>query len=111
MIEKDVECPVCGSRFITVIKPHETEKEKIIKKNIQKKPLSNEENKKLDRMESVADLVLTYGSKVIVALAGRGVGPDTAIRILAKQRKDEESFYRDILEAERNFARTKRFWN
>jgi len=111
MIEEDPECPVCGSRFITVIKPHETEKEKIIKKNVEKKPLSDEEKKKLEKMESAADLVLTYGSKVIVALAGRGVGPDTAIRILAKQRKDKEDFYKDILEAERNFARTKKFWN
>ena len=63
------------------------------------------------KMESVADLVLTYGSKVIVALAGRGVGPETAIRILAKQRESEEEFLRDILEAERQFARTKRYWS
>ena len=61
-------------------------------------------------MESIADLVLTYGKKVVVALAGRGVGPDTAIRILAKQRENDEDFLRDILEAERAFARTKRFW-
>ena len=33
-------------------------------------------------MENSADLVLTYGTKVVTALAGRGVGPDTAIRIL-----------------------------
>ncbi len=110
MIRDDPECPVCGSRLITVIKPHEKEKEKIIKKNIEGKKLTEEEKKKLERMESIADLVLTYGKKVVVALAGRGVGPDTAIRILAKQRENDEDFLRDILEAERAFARTKRFW-
>jgi len=111
MLEKDPECPVCGSRLITVIKPHEKEKEKIIKKNLSGKSLTTEEKNKLEKMESIADLVLTYGSKVIIALAGRGVGPDTAIRILAKQRENDEEFFKDILEAERQFARTKRYWN
>ncbi|UCG95744.1 MAG: DEAD/DEAH box helicase [archaeon] len=111
MIKDDPECPLCGSRFITVIKPHEKEKERIVKKNIQDKPLSDEEKKKLERMENAADLVLTYGSRVITALAGRGVGPDTAIRILAKQKENNEDFLREILQAERNFAKTKRFWS
>ncbi len=110
MIKEDPYCHVCGSRLITVIKPHEVEKEKIIKKHVAGKKLTEEEKKKLERMESVADLVLTYGAKVVVALAGRGVGPETAIRILAKQRESEEEFLKDILEAERAFARTKRFW-
>lgn len=111
MIKEDPECPSCDSKFITVIKPYEREKEKIIKKNVKDKPLSEEEKKKLERMESAADLVLTYGKKVITALAGRGVGPDTAIRILAKQRETKEKFLKDILRAERKFARTKRFWS
>lgn len=111
MIKNDPECPLCGSRFITVIKPHENEKEKIIKKALKGKELSEEEKKKMDRMESTADLVLTYGAKILTALAGRGVGPDTAIRILAKQRENEEDFLKDILQAERNFAKTKRFWS
>ncbi len=111
MIKKDPECPVCGSRFITVLKPHEKEKEKLIKKNVSEKELNEEERKKIERMENAADLVLTYGSKVITALAGRGVGPDTAIRVLAKQKESEDEFLKDILEAERNFAKNKRYWN
>ena len=111
MIEKDPECPACGSRLITVIKPHQKELEKIIHKSLSGKAITEEEKEKLNKMESIADLVLTYGSKVIIALAGRGVGPDTAIRILAKQRENEDDFLRDILEAERQFAKTKRYWN
>ena len=111
MIKDDPECPLCGSRFITVMKPHEKEKEKIIKKNLEGKELSIEENKKLKNMENAADLILTYGTKVVTALAGRGVGPDTAIRILAKQKENEEDFLKDILQAERNFCKTKRFWS
>ncbi len=111
MIKDDPECPLCGSRFITVIKPHQTEMEKIIKKDLKGKDLNDEEKKKLERMENAADLVLTYGAKVVTALAGRGVGPDTAIRVLAKQKENDDDFLREILQAERNFAKTKRFWN
>jgi ATP-dependent Lhr-like helicase len=48
-----------------------------------------------------------------MALAGRGIGPNTAARILRKQYlvDDEQEFLREILKAEINYARTKRFWD
>jgi len=92
-------------------KNDEKDKENIIKKNIEGKELNEEEKKKLERMENAADLVLTYGKKVVTALAGRGIGPDTAIRVLAKQKESDEDFLKDILQAERNFVKTKRFWS
>jgi len=47
---------------------------------------------------------------VPIILAARGVGPRTASRILTYQFRDEDDFYRAILQAERLYARTRQFW-
>jgi ATP-dependent helicase Lhr and Lhr-like helicase len=64
-------------------------------------------------------LVLNYGKPAIFALVGRGIGPDTAARILSRYSvsdlyKSEEiqiKFLKDILKAELTYARTRGFWD
>ena len=46
-----------------------------------------------------------------MALRSRGVGPDTAARILAMHYETEEEFLRALLGAEITYARTRRFWD
>jgi ATP-dependent Lhr-like helicase len=58
-----------------------------------------------------ASLVQTKGREAIVVLSGRGVGPATATRILRKLHRTEEDLYLDILKAEREYARTRLFWD
>jgi hypothetical protein len=44
-------------------------------------------------------------------LVARGIGPDTAVRILQKvSDMDAPAFWREVLLAELNFARTHAFW-
>ena len=57
-----------------------------------------------------ASLVASYGKKAIFVLAGYGIGPDTASRILGKQ-KDGKELLKKILKAEITYARTRRFWD
>ena len=47
------------------------------------------ELKEVKRLNKNASLVLTYGKYAVVALAARGVGPDTAARILSRYNKLE----------------------
>jgi ATP-dependent Lhr-like helicase len=56
-----------------------------------------------------ANIVLSSGKKAVIALSARGVGPESASRILGTLTKDD-AFYREILKAERTFIQTHRFW-
>ena len=54
---------------------------------------------------------MAHGKKAAMVLVGRGVGPDTAARILARYHLEEAELLRDILAAEVSYARTKKFWD
>ncbi len=103
------ECPLCGSRMVAALKPWEEEEIKVVRKPEESK--TPEERRRTKRVYRNANLVLTYGKAAAVTLASRGLGPETAARLMRNLRRDETDFYRDILKAEREYARTKRFWS
>ena len=98
-------CPVCGARLIAVLKPYEEPMFLALKK----KTLSTEEKEAERRMMKNANMVLSSGKQAVIALSGRGVGPDSAARILATFAKGD-NFYREILKAERRFVQTHQYW-
>lgn len=96
-----LKCPVCSSVLVAF-----AEKPEIIEK-LRKNKLSDKE---IRRLRKSANLILYNGRKALTALAARGVGIDTAARILANGCFTEEDFLREILRAEITYARTKKFW-
>ena len=100
------QCPVCGARLIAVLKPYDEKMYLAMKK----KNKSTEEREAEARMLRNANMVLSSGKKAIIALAGRGVGPEAAARIL-NTFATGDNFYREILKAERKFVQTHRFWS
>jgi ATP-dependent Lhr-like helicase len=98
-------CPNCGARLIAAVKPWEEGQCGVVAK----KHKTEDEKAVAQRLRKNANLVLTHGKKAVTALAGRGVGPDAAARILGTL-TEGDPFYREILKAERNYIRTHRFW-
>jgi len=108
-------CSNCGAIKISVLRRYNKNHAKILTK----KEKTKEEIKEVKRLHKNASLILSYGKPAIMALVGRGIGPDTAARILRRYnvsqlKKSEElqiKFLRDILKAELNYARTRGFWD
>jgi ATP-dependent Lhr-like helicase len=114
-------CPVCNSRLIAALKPWETDEIKLVKQSARAHQKNGEKATEKERVKRVyrnANLVLSHSVRAVIALAARGVGPETASRIMrrfnpslqATESEEEHEFYRSILEEERKYARTKRFW-
>ncbi|WP_434084168.1 DEAD/DEAH box helicase [Halorarius litoreus] len=101
------ECPRCGSTRIAALNPWADEVVSAVKSGDK----DEEQEKMTRRAYRSASLVQAHGKQAIRALAARGVGPHNAARIINKLREDEDDFYRDILLREREYARTKSFWD
>jgi ATP-dependent helicase Lhr and Lhr-like helicase len=103
-------CPKCSSRLIGVAHPHATESKSIIKKWMDGKPLTIEQRKKLSVLKATSDVLITYGRKGAFTLAGRGVGPVAAKRILRKFNDTEDRLMKEILKEERAWLANKKYW-
>jgi ATP-dependent Lhr-like helicase len=106
-----IRCPICKSTLVATTYLRDEQLQKIVKKKLQRKTLTGEENHEWSRGWTSASLVQNSGKRAVVAMSGRGVGPATAIRILRRFVRTEEEFYIEILKAERDYARTRMFWS
>ncbi|MFO7619150.1 MAG: DEAD/DEAH box helicase [Thermoplasmata archaeon] len=106
-LEEKPVCKACGSVMVAAVRRAELDNVRLF----DKKSPTPEEKKAIKKMMKSANLVMTHGKRAVLALAARGVGPDTAGKILAMHFEDEDDFLAAVLAAEVNFARTKRFWD
>ena len=74
--------------------------------------VTSDEDKVRNRMMRNAEMVKNRGLDAILCLMARGVGEDTATRILRAYPPESErdSLLKAIHEAEVQYARTRRFW-
>jgi ATP-dependent Lhr-like helicase len=108
-------CRRCGAIKIAAIPSYRSNEIALFRK----KKLTPQEKHDYQRLSKNASLILSYGKTAIRCLMGRGIGPDTAARILRKYdtielKKQEEiqmKFLQDIHKAEVNYAKTKGFWD
>ena len=101
------ECPNCGSTRIAALNPWADE----VLAAVRAADKDDEQRKQTERAYRSASLVQSHGKKAVIALAARGVGPHNAALVINNHREDEDDFYRDILKRERQYAKTKSFWD
>jgi len=106
-----IRCPKCGSTLIAATYPRNDQLLNVVKKKKQNIKLTLEEEHNWRQAWQSASLVQTKGREAVVVMSGRGVGPATATRILRRLHRTEEDLYLDILKAEREYARTRLFWD
>ncbi|MEM3617048.1 MAG: DEAD/DEAH box helicase [Candidatus Bathyarchaeia archaeon] len=105
-------CEKCGSRLLALLYPGQEAKhlQEILRKRRGGKSLTEDELKEIAHARRTADLILSHGRKAIIALKVKGVGPETAFRILGKMHPSEEEFYMDLLKAKIQYLKTREFW-
>jgi ATP-dependent Lhr-like helicase len=105
-------CEKCGSRLLALLYPSQEVKrlQETLKKRRAGKSLTEDELKEIAHARRTADLILSYGKKAVIALKVKGVGPETAFRILGKMHPSDEEFYMDLLRAKIQYLKTREFW-
>jgi len=106
-------CEKCGSGLLAQTRYDQNPKDlvAILKRRQKGEQLTPEELENLTYARRTADLALSYGKKALIALQVKGVGPETAFRILGKMHPNEDDFYMDLLRAKMQYLRTKPYWN
>jgi len=120
-------CLLCHGSLSAVLSPRRTEEIDRLsayakRKRAKEKPTSGRRAKRERPLASgtealvragytSAELLAHYGERALYALAGRGIGPETARRLLMRLYRDDDAFFTEILRAERAYARTRAFWD
>jgi ATP-dependent Lhr-like helicase len=106
-------CEKCGSRLLTLLYPsqHVLHLKDSLQRRREGKELSEDELKELSQARRKADLILSYGKQAVRALQVKGVGAETASRILGKMHPREDEFFMDLLKSKIQYLRTREFWD
>jgi len=99
-------CPFCGSVRVTLLKPYEEDLVKLLRK----KKFTREERRELDRMMAISHLLRRHRKNAALVLAGRGIGLNTAARILNVPYEDEFELVKRVVKEELKYAKNKQFW-
>lgn len=110
-LPEQIRCPKCHSTLVASTFLGNDSLGKVIQKKMKNHKLTEEESKEWMTAWRSAGLIQNYGRKAGIVLVGRGIGPTTAARVLRKHVSKEDDLYLNILKAEREFERTRMFWD
>ncbi len=100
-------CHSCKSQMLSTFRQ---EYEEAVLKKIEGKRVTQRQQTHYEDALREAGLISAYGNRAVIALGTYGIGLSTAARLLRYMRRDFRWFFADLLEAQKTFVRTKRFW-
>ncbi len=107
-----ISCPKCNGRLVAVTYYSDGGSlSKALRLKKLGKKLSKDDKRIFKRGLESAKVVSAYGKRAVICMAARGVGPRAALRILNRTYKSEGAFYEAILEEEKKYMRTRKFWD
>jgi ATP-dependent Lhr-like helicase len=112
-------CRLCHGALSAVLSPRRTDEIALLVKYAKKKWKGQKSARRppptieplVRQAYTSAELLANYGEKALLCLAARGVGPDTARRLLMRLYRNESDLMTEILRAERSYAKTRAFWD
>lgn len=112
-LQEHPNCPNCGSGLLSLLYRSQDSEAilDVLRRRAANEELDENELRTVTHSRRTADLILSYGKKAVVALEVKGVGPETASRILGKMHPKEEEFFMDLLKAKINYIRYKPLWD
>ncbi len=104
-------CNKCGAKLIGFVPEREGKLAKqASKKYFSNKPLTEEDRKIIKKLKETSELFLNYGKNALIVMGGYGIGTKTARRILSKHHGDLKNLIKKVIEAERQFVSTRKYW-
>lgn len=108
-VRPPVRCRACGHQGLACLRPWDLDNMHVLAKDDSR--LDAEEKKLRKRYQQNSRLMASWGPIAARCLVARGVGATTAARILQKVSDPEApAFWREILQAELEFARNHAHW-
>jgi ATP-dependent Lhr-like helicase len=106
--QKNIRCEACGSPMIC---RYNEQRKSLIDRKLSIKKIPQRDKILFKQMMDEASLFDTYGGRAAVALSTYGVGPRSASKALLMMRNEDSLFYTDLIEAQKQFIRTKKYWS
>jgi ATP-dependent Lhr-like helicase len=102
-------CPKCGSVFLTIVDNEEDLN--ILKKFHKGQKLSKKELKRLETLKTISSLYSQFGKYVAIGYSVPGVSINGLSKALGELRNGEDKFFEALLEEERKFLKTRKYWH
>ena len=106
--QEKIACPSCGG---TVISTYSEERDKVMRKKVNGLQSNQKEKAVFSEALKIAGLLGAYGGRGAIALSTYGIGAKTAARVLRMFRHENRLFYTDLLSAQKDFIKNRKYWS